>query len=57
MLSLQVLGAIAQLERVLIAERTKSGLNAARARGRIGRNLGLRAGDPEAIRKLRRSGR
>jgi DNA invertase Pin-like site-specific DNA recombinase len=41
MFSLQVLGAVAQLERALIAERTKSGLNAARVRGRVG-------GDPEA---------
>jgi DNA invertase Pin-like site-specific DNA recombinase len=55
MFSLQVLGAVAQLERALIAERTKSGLNAARARGRVGGNPGLRAGDPEAIRKLRAS--
>src|SRR6201746_1034453 len=55
MFSLQVLGAVAQLERSLIAERTKSGLNAARAAGRIGGNPGLRAGDPEAIRKLRAS--
>ena len=55
MFSLQVLGAVAQLERALIAERTKSGLNAARARGRVGGNPGLRAGDPEAIRKMRAS--
>jgi DNA invertase Pin-like site-specific DNA recombinase len=55
MLSLQVLGAVAQLERALIAERTKSGLNAALARGRVGGNPGLRAGDPSAIRKLRAS--
>jgi len=55
MFSLQVLGAVAQLERALIAERTKAGLNAARARGRIGGNPGLRAGDPEAIRKVRSS--
>lgn len=55
MFSLQVLGAVAQLERALIAERTKSGLNAARARGRIGGNPGLRAHDPAAIRKLRAS--
>ena len=34
MFSLQVLGAVAQLERALIAERTKAGLSAARARGR-----------------------
>src|ERR1700693_372942 len=55
MFSLQVLGAVAQLERALIAERTKAGLNAARSRGRIGGNPGLRAGDPEAIRKIRAS--
>ena len=53
MFSLQVLGAVAQLERSLIAERTKAGLRAARARGRIGGNPGLRARDPDAIRKLR----
>lgn len=53
MFSLQVLGAVAQLERALIAERTKAGLKAARARGRIGGNPGLRAGDPEAIGKVR----
>jgi len=34
MFSLQVLGAVAQLERVLISERTKAGLKALRARGR-----------------------
>ncbi len=53
MFSLQVLGAVAQLERALIAERTKAGLKAARSRGRIGGNPGLRAGDPDAIRKVR----
>jgi DNA invertase Pin-like site-specific DNA recombinase len=53
MFSLQVLGAVAQLERALIAERTKAGLRAARSRGRVGGNPGLRAGDREAIRKLR----
>jgi DNA invertase Pin-like site-specific DNA recombinase len=53
MFSLQVLGAVAQLERALIAERTKAGLRAARSRGRIGGNPGLRAGDPDAIRKVR----
>ncbi len=55
MFSLQVLGAVAQLERALIAERTKSGLQAARARGRVGGNPGLRARDPDAIRKVRAS--
>jgi hypothetical protein len=53
MFSLQVLGAVAQLERALIAERTKAGLSAARARGRVGGNPGLRTGDPDTIRKLR----
>jgi hypothetical protein len=52
MFSLQVLGAVAQLERALIAERTKAGLRAARKRGRVGGNPGLRAGDPAAIRKI-----
>lgn len=55
MFSLQVLGAVAQLERALIAERTKAGLSAARARGRVGGNPGLRAGEPAAIRKIRAS--
>ena len=53
MFSLQLLGAVAQLERALIAERTKAGLRAARARGRVGGNPGLRAGETEAIRKVR----
>ena len=53
MFSLQVLGAVAQLERALIAERTKAGLLAARKRGRVGGNPGLRAGDAAAIRKVR----
>ncbi|HKM62020.1 MAG TPA: recombinase family protein [Acidisphaera sp.] len=52
MFALQVLGAVAQLERALIAERTKAGLLAARKRGRVGGNPGLRAGDPAAIRKV-----
>jgi DNA invertase Pin-like site-specific DNA recombinase len=53
MFSLQVLGAVAQLERALIAERTKAGLRSARSRGRIGGNPGLHAHDPVAIRKVR----
>ena len=53
MFSLQVLGAVAQLERALIAERTKAGLRAACSRGRVGGNPGLRTRDPAAIRKLR----
>lgn len=33
--SLQVLGAVAQLERALISERTKAGIRAAKAKGRL----------------------
>jgi hypothetical protein len=51
MFSLQVLGAVAQLERALIAERTKAGIEAARARGRIPGNPGLRRGEQAAIAK------
>jgi DNA invertase Pin-like site-specific DNA recombinase len=50
MFSLQVLGAVAQLERALIAERTKAGMRAAKARGRMPGNPGLRERRPEAIR-------
>jgi DNA invertase Pin-like site-specific DNA recombinase len=53
MFSLQVLGAVARLERALIAERTKAGLRGARSRGRVGGNPGLRSGERDAIRKLR----
>src|SRR5215204_3611053 len=48
MFSLQVLGAVAQLERSLISERTKAGIKAAKARGKKPRNPGLRARDPAA---------
>jgi DNA invertase Pin-like site-specific DNA recombinase len=51
MFSLQVLGAVAQLERALISERTKAGIAAARARGRYPGNPGLRRKDPAAIAK------
>ncbi|ABS70012.1 Resolvase domain (plasmid) [Xanthobacter versatilis] len=50
MFSLQVLGAVAQLERALIAERTKAGMKAAKARGKRAGNPGLRERRPEAIR-------
>ena len=50
--TLQVLGAAAEFERALIRERTKAGLVAARARGRIGGNPGLKSGDPAAIRRV-----
>ncbi len=52
MFSLQVLGAVAQLERALIAERTKAGIKAAKARGKLPGNPGLRERKPEAIRAV-----
>ena len=52
MFSLQVLGAVAQLERALIAERTRSGMKAAKARGRLAGNPGLRERSPAAIRAV-----
>ncbi|MGM4915438.1 recombinase family protein [Rhizobium ruizarguesonis] len=52
MFSLQVLGAVAQLERALIAERTKAGINAAKARGKLPGNPGLRERRPEAIKAV-----
>ncbi|HLN24186.1 MAG TPA: recombinase family protein [Patescibacteria group bacterium] len=55
--SLQILGAVAELERSLGRERTLSGLKAAKARGRVGGNPLLKARDPEAIRKLSRQRR
>ena len=51
MFSLQVLGAVDQLERALISERTKAGIEAARARGKQLGNPGLRRRDPSAIAK------
>ncbi|WP_114948826.1 recombinase family protein [Microvirga calopogonii] len=50
--SLQVLGAVAQLERSLISERTRAGIKAAKARGRKPGNPGMRKRQPEAIRKI-----
>lgn len=55
MFSLQVLGAVAQLERALIAERTRAGMKAAKARGRQPGNPGLRQRWPEAIRAVSRA--
>lgn len=52
MFSLQVLGAVAQLERALISERTKAGIKAAKAKGRMPGNPGLRAGRPEVLAKM-----
>ena len=50
--SLQVLGAVAQLERSLISERTRAGIMAAKARGKKPGNPGMRERRPEAIRKI-----
>lgn len=53
MFSLQVLGAVAQLERALISERTKAGIRAAKAKGRLPGNPGIRERRPEALAKIR----
>lgn len=53
--TLQILGAVAQLERSLISQRTKSALAAARKRGRVGGNPQLKARDPAAIQRLSRT--
>ncbi len=52
MFSLQVLGAVAQLERALISERTKAGIQAAKARGKLPGNPGIRERRPEALAKM-----
>jgi DNA invertase Pin-like site-specific DNA recombinase len=49
MFSLQVLGAVAQLERSLISERTKAGIRAAKARGKLSGNPGIRERRPETL--------
>ncbi len=55
MFSLQVLGAVAQLKRALMSERTKVGIKAAKGRGKLPGNPGLRARLPEAIAKASRA--
>ncbi len=52
MFSLQVLGAVAQLERALISERTKAGIRAAKAKGRLPGNPGIRERRPEALTRM-----
>ena len=49
MFSLQVLGAVAQLERALISERTKAGIKAARARGKRPAIPGCATGTPKPL--------
>lgn len=48
-----MMGEVAELERTLIRGRIKSVLRSGRAQGRVGDDPVLRAGDREAIRKLR----
>src|SRR3954470_14379703 len=50
--TLQILGAVAEFERALIRERTRAGLKAARERGRIGGNPGLRFCSATAVRAV-----
>lgn len=52
MFSLQVLGAVAQLERALISERTKAGIRAANAKGRLSGNPGIRERRPEVLARM-----
>jgi hypothetical protein len=47
-----VLGAVAQLERALISDRTKAGIKAVKARGKLPGNPGLREHRREAIRTI-----
>ncbi|MFN7025264.1 MAG: recombinase family protein [Pseudorhizobium sp.] len=49
MFAIQVLDAVAQLEKALTSERTKAGIKEARTRGRLPGNPGLRERRPEAI--------
>ncbi|HZC83011.1 MAG TPA: recombinase family protein [Rubrobacter sp.] len=51
-----IMGAIAEFERDLIRERTRAGLDAARARGRMGGRRKLSAADVEAAKAMVRAG-
>jgi DNA invertase Pin-like site-specific DNA recombinase len=53
--SLQVMGAVAELERALIRERTRAGLRTAREQGRVGGNKLRAARDESYFRKLEAS--
>lgn len=55
MFAMQVLGAAAELERALIKERTRSGLERARREGRQPGNPGLKNADPAAVRKIKQA--
>ena len=49
---MQVLGAVAELERALIQGRTKDELRPAKRRGRVGGNPKLRVGDRDAFKQI-----
>jgi DNA invertase Pin-like site-specific DNA recombinase len=57
MFMLQILGAVAQLERSLISERTKAGIRSAVAKGKRPGNPGLVSGDKAAIARASRAKR
>lgn len=52
MFSLQVLGAVAQLERALISERTNAVIRAAKSKGKRPGNPGIRERQPEMLAKM-----
>ena len=54
-LMIHMLASVAEFERELIRERTISGMAAARARGSVPGNPGMRTGDPQAIARIRAS--
>lgn len=47
-----MLGAVAQLERALISERTKAGIRAAKSKGKLPGNPEIRERRPEALAKV-----
>lgn len=49
-LMLNIFGSLAEYERELIVERTKTGLDAAKARGRVGGRRPVAADDPKVLR-------
>lgn len=53
--TLQILGAVAELERALIRERTIAGLDVARRHGRVGGNPKLKSRDPAALQAAARA--
>ncbi|MGT3589778.1 recombinase family protein, partial [Escherichia coli] len=52
MFSIQVLGTVAQLERALISQRTMAGIKAAKSKGKLPVNPGMRERRPEALAEM-----